>query len=111
MLPLVEQGNICLYATFTQAGTAGTATTWYVSKNNEDLYELKTSALFGSKSKSDRKDIFADMLADKPEVLQHYKNTNSFNFKNIRNLVHLYNTGQPFKDSRSFAQKLKSVIM
>jgi hypothetical protein len=73
-LELVEEGKICLYqlvqTSYSPMGGSRSTTTWYVSKGNDVLSELKTSALFSFKSKKDRKDIFADMLADNADVLK-----------------------------------------
>lgn len=108
-LELVEEGKICLYRyVVSHYGPTGgySTTTWYVSKGNDVLQELKTSALFSFKSKKDRKDLFADMLADNEAVLKQYQETDSFSFKNLRNSVHLYNTGMPYEDKRSFVEKM-----
>lgn len=110
LLRLVEDGKINLYVRYTQAGNTGSVATWFVSKGEGELHELKTSALFSFKSKQDRKEAFANMLADNQEVLQQYMSDDSFSFKNIRNIVHLYNTGQPYVDSRSFGEKLKDTL-
>ena len=96
-LEVVEDGRICLYThTVTYYGYMGasySSTTWYISKDNGELQELKTTALFSFKSKSDRKNAFAEMLADNPEALKLYQDEDNFSFKTLRSTVHFYNTG------------------
>jgi hypothetical protein len=100
-LEVVEDGKICLYTytvtTYGYMGATSSTTTWYASKNNGELQELKTNGLFGVKSKKTRQGIFAEMLADNAEVLKQYEETDSFSFDNLRNTVHLYNTGELYK--------------
>jgi hypothetical protein len=76
-LRLIEEGKICLYeyisSSYMQSGLTQSTTNWFISKNNDTLYKLKTSSLFNFTSKKDRKDVFSDMLADNPEVLKQYQ--------------------------------------
>jgi hypothetical protein len=113
-LRLIEEGKICLYeyisSSYMQSGLTQSTTNWFVSKNNDTLYKLKTSSLFNFTSKKDRKDVFSEMLADNPDVLKKYQETDSFSFKNLRNAIHLYNTGQPYNDQRSFVDKVLSPL-
>ncbi|CAM3980424.1 hypothetical protein MUGA111182_20145 [Mucilaginibacter galii] len=103
-LQVVEEGRINLYThTVTYSGYMGASystTTWYISKNNGELQELKTSALFSFKSKKDRKNNFSDMLADNPEALKLYQDEDNFSFKTLRNTVHFYNTGKPVEENK-----------
>lgn len=110
-LRLIEEGKICLYEYVSSTNTptvSQSLTNWFVSKGDDTLHKLKSSSLLNFTSKKDRKNIFLDMLADKPEVLKQYEDTDSFSFKNLRNAIHLYNTGQPFVDKRSFIDKALS---
>jgi hypothetical protein len=113
-LRLIEEGKICLYeyisSSYMQSGLTQSTTNWFISKNNDTLYKLKTSSLFNFTSKKDRKDVFSEMLADNPDVLKKYQETDSFSFKNLRNAIHLYNTGQPYNDQRSFVDKVLSPL-
>ena len=97
-LQVVEEGKINLFThTVTYTGYMGatySTTTWYISKENGELQELKTSALFSFKSKKDRKNIFADMLSDNPDALKLYQDEDNFSFKTLRSTVHFYNTGK-----------------
>ncbi|MDT3403968.1 hypothetical protein [Mucilaginibacter terrae] len=101
-LQLVQEGKITLYlsvqTTYGYMGVTNSTTTWYVSKNNDELKELKTSGLFASTSRKKREGIFAEMLADQPDVLKQYEETDSFSFKTLSKIVHLYNTGKPLVD-------------
>jgi len=103
-LEVVEDGKICLYTyTVTHYGYMGatsSTTTWYVSKDNGELQELKTNALFGVKSKKDRQNVFSEMLADRPDALKQYQDEDNFSFKTLRNTVHFYNTGKPLEEKK-----------
>jgi len=100
-MPLIEKGKINLYemvyTTYTGT-TVVTTTSWYVSKGKDTVSDLKTSSFWMSKSRQKRKDIFGDMLKDDKELYDKYMGDDKFSFKQIRNLVHLYNTGQPLSD-------------
>lgn len=101
-LQLVQEGKITLYllvqTTYGYMGATSTTTTWYASKNNDELKELKTSALFMLTSRKKREGIFAEMLADQPEVLKQYEEADSFSFKTLSRIVYLYNTGKTLAD-------------
>ncbi|MFD1257587.1 hypothetical protein ACFQ3S_12335 [Mucilaginibacter terrae] len=103
-LQLVEDGKITLYTyTVTSYGYMGatyTNTTWYVSKDNGELQELKTKALFGNSSKKSRQNIFSEMIADNPEVLKQYEEADNFSFKTLQNTVHYYNTGKLIEENK-----------
>lgn len=64
-------------------------------KGDDIVQEIKTSDWFVlGKSKKARKDVLAGMLYDNKEVYNKFVADDSFSFDQIRNLVHLYNTGQ-----------------
>ena len=99
-MTVVEKGKINLFELVTSIYNGRTTTstvTWYVSKGSDYVSDLKTSSLFSNKARKQRKDDFAEMLADNKEVYNKYKSEDKFTFVQIRNLVHLYNTGLPFK--------------
>lgn len=96
-LEVVENGNISLYR-IVYRHNYSTTTQWYVGKGSDHVSILKSSSLLLGKSRKDRKDDFADMLKDKPEVYDKYMAEKKFSFNAIQNLVHLYNTGESLKD-------------
>lgn len=89
---IVEKGPVSLYRTvlFNKYST----TKWYIAKGSDHVSDLKTSGLFLSKSRETRKDILGEMLRDNKPVYDKYVAEDKFSFKQIRNLVHLYDTGQ-----------------
>jgi hypothetical protein len=99
-MTVVEKGPISLYQ-FIYSNyngvTTTTTTVWYVGKNSDNVLELKTTGLFLSEGKQSRKDALANMLADKKDVYDKYKAEDKFSFAQIRNIVHLYNTGKPWE--------------
>jgi hypothetical protein len=98
---IIEKGRISLYELVTSHynnGFTTTTTEWYAGKGSDYVTDLKTSSLFLFKSKKKRKDIFGEMLSDNKAVYDKYVGEDKFSFKQIRNLVHLYNTGQLLKD-------------
>ena len=99
-MTVVEKGPISLYQ-FIYTNYNGTTTTstavWYVGKNSDIVLELKTTGLFLSEGKQSRKDALANMLADKKDIYDKYKAEDKFSFAQIRNIVHLYNTGKPWE--------------
>ena len=101
-MTVIERGKISLYEMVYSNyynGMTTTTVTWYVSKGSDNVSDLKTSALFSFKSRQTRKDDFAEMLKDNKVVYDLYISEDKFSFKQIRNLVHLYNTGQPFAEN------------
>jgi hypothetical protein len=93
---VIEKGPISLYKTvpFNRAST----TKWYVGKGSDNVSDLKTGSLFLSDSRQRRKDVFGEMLKDNKQVYDKYVAEDKFGFKQIRTLVHLYDTGQLLKD-------------
>lgn len=91
---VIEKGKIYLYEVVYNNNRTST-TLWYVSKGDDIVQEIKTSDWFVlGKSKKARKDVLAGMLYDNKEVYNKFVADDSFSFDQIRNLVHLYNTGQ-----------------
>jgi hypothetical protein len=100
-LTVIEKGKISLFelvnSVYNGMSTT-TTTTWYAGKGTDHVSALKTSALFFNKGRQQRRDNFAEMVADNKDVYDKYKAEDKFSFKQIRNLVHLYNTGKPFEE-------------
>ncbi|MDP9048818.1 MAG: hypothetical protein M3N14_11830 [Bacteroidota bacterium] len=103
-MTIVEKGKISLYQMIYSNyhnGITTSTTEWYVGKGSDYVSDLKTSSLFAFKSKQKRKDNFEEMLKDNKEVYDKYKADDKFSFKQIRNLVHLYNTGKPMEPEKT----------
>jgi hypothetical protein len=112
LLQVLERGKINLYEQIIltttvpvynryggMMGGSTSSTFWYIAKGTGEIKELKTSDIvFWGKSKSERKNDFGDMLMDNKSVYDKYIQDAQFGFTQIRNLVHLYNTGQPYVD-------------
>ncbi len=98
-MTVVEKGKISLYeminTNYMYGGGSTTTVTWYVGKGSDYVTDFKSSGLFFAKSRKQRKDNFGEMLKDNQAVYDKYKTEDKFSFKQIQNLVHLYNTGQP----------------
>ncbi|UEG51615.1 hypothetical protein LLH06_11600 [Mucilaginibacter daejeonensis] len=96
-LRLVEEGKITLYLHevyhYIYMGASYTTTTWYATKGDDVLKEIKTTGISG-KSRKERQAVFADMLADQPIVLKLYEDADSFTFSTLRGIVNLYNSGR-----------------
>ncbi|MDB5153450.1 MAG: hypothetical protein JWR54_2201 [Mucilaginibacter sp.] len=111
-LSVLENGKINLYeeiytTSYMSAGSnmqynSSINTKWYISKGSDTVKVLKNSdislATLFFKSKEKRKNDFAEMIMDNQEVYDKYLTDDKFSFKQIRNLVHLYNTGETLKD-------------
>ena len=99
-MQVIEDGKICLYEDEITRYTGTVTTTsilWYVTKGSV-TQELKTNEFFTgfNKKKKDRKLDFANMLMDKKAVYDLFIKDDQFSFDQLRNIVHLYNTGKPF---------------
>ena len=111
-MTVVEKGKISLYQLVVTTSyynngmtsynygmtPSSSTTTWYIGKGSGDVDELKTSGLFSMASRKSRKDELGQLFADNKEVYDKYIADDKFSFKQIRNLVHLYNTGEPLKN-------------
>jgi hypothetical protein len=78
------------------------STRWYIAKGSDTVKVLKNSdlslATLFFKSKEKRKGDFEQMIMDNKEVYDKYLADDKFSFKQIRTLIHLYNTGEQPKD-------------
>jgi len=93
-MTVIERGKIKLYQMIIYFDDSQT-TIWYISKDSDEVIALKTSGLSLSKPRRTRKDILAKMLMDNKAVYDKYKADDKFTFKQIRKLVHWYDTGHP----------------
>jgi hypothetical protein len=109
-MAVVEKGKIDLYQetkNYAYKDIVGivsstTVTEWYIAKGTDTVKVLKNSDfLWGSvflKSKKSRKNDLAEMLKDNKGVYNKFITDDKFSFDQIRNLVHSYNTGEPYKE-------------
>ena len=93
-MTVIEKGKINIYESIIYSGDTQIAI-WYISKDSDEVIALKTSGLSLSKPRRTRKDILAKMLMDNKAVYNKYKADDKFTFKQIRKLVHWYDTGHP----------------
>ncbi|RFZ95014.1 hypothetical protein D0C36_05665 [Mucilaginibacter conchicola] len=109
---VLEKGKIMLFEGITSyaggfspmGGYHGgsSSTQWYITKGTDTVKEVKNNDftmfnLFGKSHKA-RKNDFEEMISDNADVLAKYKAEDKFSFKQVRNLIHIYNTGEPFKE-------------
>lgn len=97
-MTVAENGPISLYEvvhTSYNGTSVSSVKNWFVGKKSNHVSLLKTSGLvLTGKSHKERKDDLAEMLKDKKEVYDAYIAEDKFSFKQIKNLVHWYNTGK-----------------
>ncbi len=106
---VIENGKINLYRE-TEIGYTDIATTgpygtqashtapvpvykYYMAKGTDTVAVLYQSDFFPFKSKKGRKDL-AEMLADNKRVYDKFINDDKFSFEQIKDIIHLYNTGK-----------------
>jgi hypothetical protein len=99
-LDVLEKGKIMLYEIETKMRTntgtgmpntsiTSTTTTWYAQKGVQQLREIKTNIISGSRA--DRKDALLFLINDNAELLARFKSEPSFSFEMIRKLIQDYN--------------------
>lgn len=115
-MPVVEKGKINLYEVTTGAymyyGATGTSSynttkVCYISKGTDTVSELKTNVIFNSEFRQSSEDKFAEMIKDNAAVYNTYITNNEFSFKELRNLIHMYNTGLPYEDPNEMPKEAK----
>ncbi|MES2107499.1 MAG: hypothetical protein V4577_02045 [Bacteroidota bacterium] len=98
---VLEKGKLSLYQIIVSSSNGTSAKAWYAGKGNSDqVISVKEPGLYIGigKSRAERKNNFGEMLKDNPGVYNKYITEKKFSYKQLRNLVHLYNTGQEFKE-------------
>lgn len=91
-LLLHEQGEVQLYEfERTTHGPYGntTVTSWYASKGDGPLFNIKTNGL--SFSRAEKESNFEQLLGDNPQLWAKFKAEKSFSFDVLRNYIKLYN--------------------
>jgi hypothetical protein len=91
-MTVVESGKINLYELITDYNNV-TITGWYASKGTDTAILIKETGLTGNRKRRD----FEALIADNKAVYEKYTTDDKFGFDKIRKLVHLYNTGEPYK--------------
>ena len=66
-----------------------TTTTWYARKGAQQLREIKTNIISGSRA--DRKDALLLLINDNAALLARFKSEPLFSFEMIRKLIQDYN--------------------
>ena len=105
-MTVLESGKINLYEqtiNYTQVSSAPggmsystSSTEWFVGKGTDTVKGLKYDDLTltpSFKSKKSRKNDFAEMLKDNKTVYDKFNADDKFSGGEIRNLIHLYNSG------------------
>ena len=110
-MAVLENGKINLYEeeitnTYMTSGPNGvthssSSAVWYISKGSDTLTAIKNedfsiSSVF-FKSRKTRENVFAAMIMDNKDVYDKYLADDKFSFKQVRDIVHLYNTGRSFE--------------
>lgn len=95
-MPLLEAGKINLFVRVYNNGRF-TGVTMFINKSKSDtVYRLKTNGY--SFNRKERKNMLATMLMDNKQAYDQFIADDKFTFKQMRNIVHLYNTGEPYKN-------------
>lgn len=108
-MKVIESGKINLYQMIVTTSNYGANgmwynnynTEWFVSKATDTAIMIK-GALFGRQK---RMNELADYLADNKALYDKYMVDDKFGFDQIRNLVHLYNTGMPYVEPKPKQEK------
>jgi len=107
-LTLLERGKINMYEKIvTSYSQYGSTTTfyWYINKDGNLLKQLKATTIFTDGSRKDRKNMFADMIADDPTLMEQFKADNDFSIKRLQYYVHQYNKDVLHLDARHVNNK------
>ena len=107
-MEVLEKGKICLFQEIWsetygnigynyQRNLSSSGTNWYVSTGSDTVTQIKTNAGWLAKSRKDRKKYVAALFSDNQAVYNKFIAGDDFSFDQLRNLIHLYNTGQPYK--------------
>lgn len=97
----IEKGKISLYQIMNTVSSpygSTTTTTWYIGKGSDYVKEFKFNGIGLKNSRAERKAEFAKLLIDNKSVYDKFIAEDKFSFKQIKNIVHLYDTGEPAKD-------------
>jgi len=102
-LRVLENGTISLYQEIDKYYSSlygpgpSTIENWLVGKNTDHvIYFKKSSFNFKGAGRGKRKAEFAALLADNKKVYDKFLADDDFSFNEIQNIVHLYNTGEPY---------------
>jgi hypothetical protein len=102
---LLENGKIKLYeikdVDYARRGAGDyvkmTNLAWFINAGADTVQEIKSTqtgiAVFAGREK--RRDELSEMLKDNSQLYQLYV-TNEVNFKDLRRIIHAYNTSEPF---------------
>lgn len=109
-MEVLENGDISLYEQFNQGSYvngsfyANSSSVWFIGKGSIIVtpindYGVAVSNLFANRKKK-RINEFAELIRDKKLVYDKFIADNTFNNTEIRNIIHLYNTGEPFQEKK-----------
>lgn len=106
-MTFIEKGKLDLYEAKYNVGSVGfqtSASAWFIGKGSCIVHEVKAPALSGITVETMMSN-FVKAIRDNPDVYNKFVADRKFTNKAIRNLVHLYNTGEPYDEH---AQTLKA---
>ena len=69
-----------------------------MGKGSDYVHDFKGNGLNLGKTRAERKTDFANMLIDNKNVYEKFLADDKFSFEQIRNIIHLYNTGEQYRD-------------
>ncbi|MGZ3872091.1 MAG: hypothetical protein ACXVJD_04200 [Mucilaginibacter sp.] len=110
-MEVLENGPISLYDEFFNRTSSvngvmysNSSDIWYVGKGSIivtpiDDYGFSVSNLF-AKRKKQRINEFTELIRDNKIVYDKFIADNTFDNTEIRNIIHLYNTGEPFQEKK-----------
>jgi hypothetical protein len=72
---------------------------WYVAKGIDTLESLDLSvSIISFKPSKKRMDVLAQLIADNKEIYDKFISEDKLTLRQVRNIIHLYNTGKPFEE-------------
>jgi len=89
-LQRLVKGKIDLFEYYRQSGNNQYVVFWYASKQNGQLFEVKSNQIFGSRK--ERKDNMYNLIADNPGLLEKFKKDDNYSFEAVKECIKLYNS-------------------
>ncbi|NML19809.1 hypothetical protein HHL16_02940 [Pseudoflavitalea sp. G-6-1-2] len=84
-----EQSKIYAGAMGNGMNTTSTFTTWYATKDDQNMQEIKTNAI--TLGRNERKEALRELFTDDPVTLNEFDQAKDFGFHTIRDLIIRYN--------------------
>lgn len=72
---------------------------WYVAKGMNTMEELNVSVgIISFKPSKKHMDVLAQLITDNKELYNKFISDDKLTLRQVRNIIHLYNTGKPFEE-------------